>query len=118
VGTIVAVTRTATASGGGWFETDQAVPNPDSLVGRTLLIHHGDGTTHGWTLARVENTQGGYAARLHVHEEPGFLIDRDSGAAHYYQFPRDVNPGPHHYAISQIIRTSITGPLPAVDDGR
>jgi hypothetical protein len=87
-------------------------------VGRTLLIQHGDGTTRGWTLSRVENTQGGYSSRLYVHEEPGFVIDRKSGAACYYQFPRDAAPGPHRFTISQIARTSMTGPLPAVDGGQ
>jgi hypothetical protein len=117
-GTIVSVTRGATTAGTGWFQTDQAVPDPDTLVGRTLLIEHGDGTIRGWTLTRIENIDGGHAARLHVHEEPGFVIDRDTGAAHYYQFPRDVIPGPHKFRICAISHTSVTGPLPAVDDGR
>ena len=83
-----------------------------------MLIQHGDGTTRGWTLTRVENIPEGDAARLHVHEEPGFPIDRESGAARYYQFPRDTAPGPHRFTISQITRASRTGPLPAVDVGR
>ena len=55
-GTVVAVSRGATAAGRGWFRTDTTMPNPDALVGRTLLIRHGDGTTRGWTLSRVENS--------------------------------------------------------------
>jgi hypothetical protein len=117
-GSIAAANRGGTTAGGGWFATDIAIPNPDTVVGRTLQIEHGDGTTRGWTLTRVENTQGGYAARLHVREEPGFTIDHNTGAARYYQFPRDVVPGPHRFRISQISRASVTGPLPAVDDGR
>jgi hypothetical protein len=116
VGSIVGATRTATAAGGGWFETDRAVPDPDTLIGRTLLIQHGDGTTRGWTVTRAENTQRGYAARLYVHEEPGFVIDRDSGAARYYQFPRDLAPGPHRYTISRITRTD--GGIDRVDPRR
>jgi hypothetical protein len=115
-GAVLAVTRGATAAGRGWFLTDAPVPDPDAQVGRTLIIQHGDGTTRGWTLARVENTPEGDGARLHVHEEPGFSIDRDSGAAHYYQFPRDTLPGPHHFTVSQIARASRTGPLPTADD--
>jgi hypothetical protein len=114
-GTIVAVTRGATTAGRGWFLSDRMVPDPDALVGRTLLIRHGDGTTHGWTLTRVENTSEGDGARLHVHEEPGFLLDRDTGNARYYQFPRKEVPGPHEFTISRMTRASLTGPLPAVD---
>jgi hypothetical protein len=114
-GAITAVTRGTTTAGRGWFLSDHAVPDPDALVGRTLLIRHGDGTTHGWTLTRVENTSDGDGARLHVHEEPGFLIDPDSGLARYYQFPRNDVPGPHEFTISRMARASLTGPLPAVD---
>jgi hypothetical protein len=115
VGEVVAVSRGRSEAGRGWFLTDRAVPDPDALVGRTLLIRHGDGTTHGWTLTRVENLPDGNSARLHVHEEPGFLLDRASGAARYYQFPRTVAPGPHAFSVSRISRASLTGPLPAVD---
>jgi hypothetical protein len=113
-GAIVAVNRGSDA-GRGWFLTDQSVPDPLALVGRTLLIRHGDGTTHGWTLTRVENTPKGNSARLHVLEEPGFLIDRETGEARYYQFPRNAAPGPHSFSVARISRASVTGPLPAVE---
>jgi hypothetical protein len=112
-GSIVAVNRGETGAGRGWFLTDRPVPDADQLVGRTLLIRHGDGTTHGWTLTRVENSPDGRGARLHTHEEPGFLIDPESGDARYYQFPRGVAPGPHAFHVSRIARASRTGPLPA-----
>jgi hypothetical protein len=114
-GAIVAVTRGGTAAGRGSFVTDTPVADPDLLVGRTLLIRHGDGTTRGWTLTRVENTPDGAAARLHVHEEPGFTIAGDTGAARYYQFPRDSAAGPHRFTISRIARAPPSGPAPAAD---
>ena len=95
--------------------TDAPVADADTLVGRTRVVPHGDGTTRGWTLTRVENK--GDAARLFVLEEPGFAIERESGAARYYQFPRDTLPGPHRFTISQLARASRTGPLPAIDVG-
>src|SRR5207248_2563409 len=88
-GSVVAVTRGVSAAGRGWFLTAETVPDPDALVGRTVLIRHGDGTTRGWSLTRVENLPEGNGARLHVHEEPGFRIDPESGIARYYQFPRN-----------------------------
>ena len=62
------------------------IPADPALVGRTLLIRHGDGTTHGWTLARVEPAAD-QRVRLHVREEPGFLIEGSDRPARYYQFP-------------------------------
>lgn len=86
----------------GWFETGTPLPDTESLAGRVLLIRHGDGTTRGWTLHRVENVPGG--ARLHVREEPGFQIDPATRTAQYYQFPRASFPGTHHFQVSRISR--------------
>jgi hypothetical protein len=102
-GTITGAFRRLSTGSRGWFETDEPLPEPASLAGRILLITHGDGTTRGWTLVRVENIEGG--ARLHVREEPGFELESSRGrAAHYYQFPRVVAPAPHRYRISRTIR--------------
>ncbi|WP_422929903.1 heparinase II/III domain-containing protein [Singulisphaera sp. PoT] len=88
----------------GWFTTDVSLPDPATLVGRTLLVRHGDGTTHGWTLRAVENTSEG--ARLHVLEEPGFEVGRRrDDPAQYYQFPRNSAPGPHKFRISKMSRS-------------
>jgi hypothetical protein len=102
-GKILASTRFSNSDGRGWFETDAAIPADPALVGRTLLIRHGDRTTHGWTLSRVEPV-GANRVRLHVREEPGFLIEGQDRAAHYYQFPGTVSPGPHTFNISTIRR--------------
>jgi hypothetical protein len=108
-GAVVGVTRGNTAAGRGWFQTDAPMPDPDALVGRTLLIEHGDGLIRGWTLTRVENSPAGDRARLHVHEEPGFLLDPESGMARYYQFPRDTAPPPHRFSVSRIARDASSG---------
>ena len=102
-GTILAAARFATAEGRGWFETEAPVPVDASLIGRTLIIRHGDGTTHGWTLARVEPAPE-RRTRLHVREEPGFLIEGGERHARYYQFPGNSSPGPHAFEISTIRR--------------
>ena len=73
------------------------------LIGHaSLLIRHGDGTTRGWTLVRVENNP--ESAKLYVREEPGFLVDPETAAARYYQFPRNTAPGPHQFRISRTAR--------------
>ncbi len=102
-GRILASTRFPTAEGRGWFETDAPIPADNSLIGRTLLIRHGDQTAHGWTLTRVEPA-GNQRVRLYVKEEPGFLIEGNERTARYYQFPNSTNPGPHTFTISTIRR--------------
>ena len=80
----------------GWFEVDATLPEALRVAGRTLHIRHGDGTTHGWTLMRVEPL-GKRRSRLHVREEPGFTLEGSSRdpTARYYQFPGTTSPGPH-----------------------
>ena len=103
-GRVLAAVRFPTAEGRGWFETDAPIPVDSSLVGRTLLIHHGDKTTGGWTLTGVEPVAAENRVRLHVREEPGFLIEGPDRAAHYYQFPGTTSPGPHTFSIATIRR--------------
>jgi hypothetical protein len=102
-GAVVGVVRQASQSSRGWFEANTSLADPEALAGRVLSIAHGDGTTRAWTLVRVENTATG--ARLHVREEPGFVLDRaHSGEARYYQFPRTVCPGPHRFSVARMSR--------------
>jgi hypothetical protein len=102
-GRILASARFPTADSRGWFETDAAIPPDPSLVGRTLLIRHGDRSARGWTIARVEPGVD-QRVRIHVKEEPGFLIEGADRIAHYYQFPNTANPGPHTFTIATIRR--------------
>ncbi len=102
-GTILAAARFPTSDSRGWFETDAPIPDDPTLIGRTLLIRHGDKTTHGWTLTKVEPIAS-KRVRLHVREEPGFLIDGSDRAARYYQFPMTRSPGPHRFSIATIKR--------------
>lgn len=102
-GSILSSTRFPTAEARGWFETDAVIPADPSLVGRTLLIRHGDRTSHGWTLTRIEPI-GNNRVRLYVREEPGFLIEGNDRAARYYQFPATTHPGPHSFTIATIQR--------------
>ena len=73
-------------------------------IGSDCLIRHGDGTTRGWTLRRVESLPD-RRSRLYVREEPGFLIEGDDRAARYYQFPGITAPGPHTFTIATLGRT-------------
>ena len=101
-GKLTGVTRRPEETSRGWFEVDAPIAEPDSTVGRALLIRHGDGVTHGWTIQRVENQR--RSARIFVREEPGFELDPASGAARFYQFPQATYPGPHTFRISRLAR--------------
>ncbi len=102
-GKILAATRFNSGESRGWFETDAALPDRPNLVGRTLIIRHGDGTCHGWTLRKVEPLAN-RRTRLHVVEEPGFTLEGKDAVAHYYQFPSTTSPGPHTFRVATIAR--------------
>ena len=102
-GKILSATRFGSTESRGWFETDAELPGGSNLVGRTLIIRHGDGTTHGWTLQQVEPLAN-HRIRLHVREEPGFTITGKDRHADYYQFPATTSPGPHTFRIATIAR--------------
>jgi hypothetical protein len=103
-GRIRSVVRVISDSSRGRFETDAPLDGPGALAGRTVFVHHGDETTHGWTIARVENTEDG--ARIYVREEPGFALENKRTApARFYQFPDISAPGPHRFFVSKIARS-------------
>ena len=102
-GKILGATRFPAGESRGWFETDAELPAGPNLVGRTLIIRHGDGTTHGWTLTKVEPVAN-KRTQLHVREEPGFVIEGKDRAARYYQFPALTSPGPHTFKVATIAR--------------
>lgn len=101
-GRITGAVRRNDTDGPGFFVTNSPLAAPQSLEGRVVLIRHADGSTHGWTLRRVENIPGG--ARLYVREEPGFELDHATGTARFYQFPLTNHPGPHTFRIGRIAR--------------
>ncbi|WP_337177867.1 hypothetical protein [Paludisphaera sp.] len=97
-GTIVAAGRSPGEGSRGYFVTPEELPEGLAVAGRALFVQHGDGTTRAWTLAAAEPTAEG--TRLHVREEPGFLVDEATGAAEYYQFPMAAAPGPHRFRLA------------------
>lgn len=88
--------------GRGLFATDARFPPGDSLVGRALLIRHGDGITRGWTIRQVDTLTDG--TRIQVREAAGFHIDRRTGEARYDSFPGTSHPGPHRFQIARLSR--------------
>jgi hypothetical protein len=101
-GTLSGSVRRRTERGRGWFLTTDQLPADPAVVGRTLVVQHGDGTCRLWTLDSIETTSEG--TRLHVREEPGFDLDARSLEARFYQFPQITAPGPHRFRLCQICR--------------
>ncbi len=101
-GTLTASGRQNSERGSGWFLTPDRLPDNPALAGRSLIVQHGDGSSRSWTLDSIESTPQG--TRLHVREEPGFLIDPTDRVAHYYQFPQVSVRGPHRFYLAQIAR--------------
>lgn len=48
-------------------------PEGDALCGRTLLVTHPDGTTHGYIIVRVERY--GAGSFVVIEGEPGFVVE-------------------------------------------
>jgi hypothetical protein len=102
-GTLIASGRDIRLGARGWFESEFVVPEVETLPGRALLVRHGDGTCHGWTIQHAENLPAG-GTRFYVREEPGFIIDLKSKEARYYHFPRINVGGPHVFRVCKIAR--------------
>jgi len=108
-GEITGSSRQLSERGRGWFLTPSKLPPVDAAAvkGRTLIVEHGDGSFRSWTIDSIETSPEG--TRLHVREEPGFLVDPKTGTAQYYQFPRNSAPGPHRFRIAWIARSGSDG---------
>ena len=65
--------RHAGEEGESGFETNALPPEGDGLRGRTLLVTHPDGTTHGYAIVRVERY--GAGSFVAIEGEPGFVIE-------------------------------------------
>ena len=89
----------------GYFLTEKPLSDASTLVGRILLIRHGDGTTRGWTIAAVGPTSSEHGgSKITVRERNGFSINSATGVATYDQFPGLSAPGPHEFGISKMVR--------------
>jgi len=62
-------------------------------AGTVLVLHHGDGRTHGYTVASVEKA--GEGSRIITLQDPGFEYDADTQTAQYEFFPHHAHTGEH-----------------------
>ncbi len=108
-GTVIAAGRGREPGARGQFRVAERIAHPETFLGRTLLIRHGDGTSRGWTILNAENLDDG-GARISVREEAGLRIDPTSDSARYERFPGTTAPGPHRYRVPRIARSRANPP--------
>ena len=87
-GSIRKVIRSRSNGAGGAFEVAERVP-PDCAP-CTLIVHHADGTVHGYNVIRIESMARG--SRLFVREDPGFEMTRD-GKTEFLRYPQRTIQG-------------------------
>jgi hypothetical protein len=98
----------------GSFELRGQVAPTDGLVGRTLLIRHGDGVSRAWTITRAD-LLGEHWARYWVREDPGFVLDASAHLAQDRAYPQAEHPGPHSFTVCLLTHRDVhaTAPQPA-----
>lgn len=81
-GVVTAVERRGAGADRDAFHTTTTVPT--ALAGRTVVVTHPDGKTHGYKIAAIED--GGTAIRID-EMDPGFVVNDDgSSALEFYPF--------------------------------
>ncbi len=96
-GRVAAVLRAAAGDGVNAFQVAGKFP-PADVVGKTVVIRHGDGSTHGYRLAGVQRT--GEQTLLILAGEPGFVL-RDAKAQFLF-FPKREIEGEVTYSIASV----------------
>jgi len=83
----------AEARGGGGrfvFAKDDRTPVPEP--GATLLLSHGDGTSHGYTIERA--LPKAETLEIWTLEPPGFSLREPGSPVRFEHFPGTSHPGP------------------------
>jgi len=72
LGTVLASGRTNSNTLPGYFDVSGMLPQGTQLAGRVMVLIAGDGTRHGYRIARVEHF--GENSRVWVQDDPGVII--------------------------------------------
>ena len=107
-GRVLEVHRRGVNRSRGHFKVDRRIPEDRPLDGRLMIVVHGDGSTHGYTISRVENT--GDHGIIYVKEDPGFEIaekiigDRRVTETIFKRFPENRIIGENKFYIVNLER--------------
>jgi hypothetical protein len=78
------------------FRVAERLPPGKALAGRTVLVTHPDGSTHGYVATGAEPTQGG--SLILLADNPGFAIHED-GKTEFLYFPQGELEGSNTYRV-------------------
>lgn len=81
-GTITGVERHEAGDARNGFMTDTVLPESVNLSAQVMIMTHGDGSTHGYTIEKVENTDRG--SFICVKDEPGLRIENNTTTQIYF----------------------------------
>lgn len=94
-GGITGATRVADGAEHDALLTDADLPIGEEIAGRWMIVRHGNGFTHGYEIARVEEREGGVAIVL--TDDHGLRIDGETTEEMY--FPRREINGDNTFEI-------------------
>ena len=78
--------------GTGRFIFERSGTTPIPMAGDTLLLEHGDGATHGYTIERSTPRQD--TVEIWTKEPPGFRISERGADVRFERFPGTSHPAP------------------------
>lgn len=86
------LTATMVGGGGGALCVDADWTDPAPPPGSVVIVDHGDGFTHGYTVKSVAAAGGG--SIIGVEQDPGFQYDPVTGTATFVTFPQHTHAAP------------------------
>jgi len=78
------------------FQVAERLPGGKALAGRTVLVTHPDGSTHGYVASGVEVIEGG--SLILLDDDPGFSI-REDGKTEFIYYPQGEQEGSNTYRV-------------------
>jgi hypothetical protein len=80
-----------------FFETASPIPDSPSLKGSVMIVRHGDGSTHGFTVKEIVPV--GKQTWIFPSDDPGFTYDSERGLMQLTHFPHRSISGPNSFII-------------------
>ncbi len=96
-GEITAVKRKDGGDSIDGFMTPVKWVSQKPLIGRTLFVEHGDGSTCAYEISDIHSTRQG--TFIEITADPGWMLDVPTGRARYVFYPGSELAGPHKFIV-------------------